>query len=159
MTAMDAASSAYESKREVDMTDTWQYQLRINVSTELAAILRGDPSGTAHAPLRDILSRHRASLKCQFDAFADYVSEAQRLGPEKYPLYQWTRETIENPEKKAKYLQSFTIYVDGEAVYSRAIADSLESALRPLVGNTGIVSMARFDTNPSNNPQPPAHGA
>jgi hypothetical protein len=137
------------------MEDTWQFQIRIGVSAELAANLRRDPAGTAHDPLRDVLHRHNASLKCQFDAFADYVSEAQRLGPEKYPLYQWTKETIENPEKKAKYLQSFTVYVDGEEVYRRERADLLQSELSALVGNAGIKSVVKFDTNPANNPQPP----
>jgi len=136
--------------------DTLQFQLRIAVSTELAATLRGDPACTSYAPLHELLRRHNVSLKCQFDAFADYVSEAERLGPEKYPLYQWTRETIENPEKKARYLRSFTLYVNGEEVYEKATADALHAELSELAESGGIESVARFDTNPANNPQPPA---
>ncbi|MFL9966740.1 hypothetical protein PQR02_38440, partial [Paraburkholderia sediminicola] len=96
------------------MTAPLQFQLRITVSPELAHALRADSSYAAHAALRDVLRGHGATLKCQFDAFADYVSEAERLGTENYPLYQWTRDTIENPQKKAKYLQSFTVYVNGD---------------------------------------------
>jgi len=140
------------------MDDTWKFQIRIGVSAELAAALRADPACASHAALRDVLRRHDASLKCQYDAFADYVDEARRLGPEKYPLYEWTRETIENPEKKAKYLQSFTVYVDGEEVYAKETADALQSELAGLGAGAGIVSIARFDTNPANNPQPPARG-
>jgi hypothetical protein len=138
------------------MDDVWQYQLRITVSAELAASLRGDPSSGAYAALGDVLRKHRASLKCQFDAFADYVSEAERLGPEHYPLYQWTRETLEKPEKKARYMRSFTLYVDGAEVYSKEIADPLHAELGALVGADGIENVVKFDTNPANSPQPPA---
>ncbi|MFM0500875.1 hypothetical protein [Paraburkholderia caffeinilytica] len=134
---------------------TWQFQLRITVSPELANDLRTDPEGASHAALRNVLSKHNATLKCQFDAFADYVSEAEKQGPENYPLYQWTRQTIENPEKKAKYLQSFTVYVDGNEIYGKEIANVMEAELQALADDNGIKSVARFDTNPANNPQPP----
>lgn len=137
------------------MESTLQFQLRISASPELAEALRTDPLCASQPALADLLNQHRATLKCQFDAFADYVSEAERLGTEDYPLYQWTRQTIENPEKKAKYLQSFTIYVDGAEVYGKHIADAMEPELLKLVREDGITSVARFDTNPANNPQPP----
>jgi hypothetical protein len=137
------------------MTAPLQFQLRITISPELAHALRADSSNAAHAALRDVLRRHGATLKCQFDAFADYVSEAERLGTENYPLYQWTRDTIENPEKKAKYLQSFTVYVNGDEVYGKEIADPIETELLKLVDANGIHRVFRFDTNPANNPQPP----
>lgn len=133
-----------------------QYQLRLTVSPALADALRADSAGTAHAALQEVLRRYDAALKCQFDAFADYVSEAERLGTEHYPLYQWTRETIENPEKKAKYLQSFTVYVNGGEVYDKRVTDAMEADLLKLVDADGITRVSRFDTNPANNPQPPA---
>lgn len=138
------------------MNAALQFQLRLTVSPELADALRADATGTARPALEDILRRHNASLKCQFDAFADYVSEAEKLGTEHYPLYQWTRETIENPEKKAKYLQSFTVYVNGAEVYEKSVTDALEAELLKLVAANGIARVSRFDTNPANNPQPPA---
>ncbi len=134
--------------------DAWLFQIRITVSPEAAAILRGDPQRMPPA-LSDLLHRHAASLKCQFDAFFDYVNEAERLGPEKYPLYQWTKETIENPEKKAKYLRSFTVYSEGEEVYPGATADLLQTDLLALAAATGIERVVKIDTNPANNPQPP----
>ncbi|MGF6571922.1 hypothetical protein ABH945_004043 [Paraburkholderia sp. GAS333] len=138
------------------MNAALQFQLRLTVSPELAEALRADATATTRPALQDILRRHNASLKCQFDAFADYVSEAERLGTEHYPLYQWTRETIENPEKKAKYLQSFTVYVNGAEVYEKSVTDALEEELLKLVAANGITRVSRFDTNPANNPQPPA---
>ncbi|RFU48542.1 hypothetical protein [Paraburkholderia sp. DHOC27] len=138
------------------MEDTLLFQLRITVSDELAPALRHDPLALAHPALHDVLHRHNASLKCQFDAFADYVHEAEQQDPDNYPLYDWTLKTIENPEKKAKYLRSFTLYANGEEVYGKEIADVLEAALSALVGQGGIEKVFRYDTNPAHNPQPPA---
>ncbi len=63
--------------------------------------------------------------------------------------------TIENPAKKAKYLKTFTLYVDGNEVYAKESADVLESDLQPLVGGEMVTRMSKHDTNPANNPQPP----
>jgi hypothetical protein len=138
------------------MSSPLQFQLRITASPELAGSLRSDPTGALHPALCAILQAHHATLKCQFDAFADYVREAERMGTEHYPLYRWTRQTIENPEKKAKYLLSFTLYVNGEEVYDKDVADDLEDGLSKLIDPNGIVRISRYDTNPANNPQPPA---
>jgi hypothetical protein len=94
------------------MSDQWRYQLRIDLPDELAEVAQRDPDNPALRPLADILAKHNATMKCQFDAFAGYVAEAERHGVESYPLYEWTKATIEDPVKKAKYLKSFTLYVD-----------------------------------------------
>ena len=138
------------------MSHQWQYQLRIDLADEAAAVARRDSGDPALAPLPDILRRHDAVMKSQYDAFADYVAEAEKRGVEGYPLYQWTRDTIENPAKKTKYLKSFTLYVGGDEVYVKSKADALEADLQPLVGGGLITRMAKHDTNPANNPQPPA---
>jgi hypothetical protein len=138
------------------MSNEWQYQIRIYLADRLADIARRDPNNEALAPLARILAKYHATIKSQYDAFADYVAEAEKHGVEHYPLYKWTKATIENPAKKEKYLKSFTLYVRGEEVYAKETADALEADLQPLVG--GIVAqMTKHDTNPANNPQPPAH--
>jgi hypothetical protein len=139
------------------MPDEWEYQVRINVGDDYAEILRRDLGDPAVKPVADILSKHRATLKSQFDAFADYVSEAEKQGVEHYPLYKWTKVTIEDPIKKAKHLKSFTFYVEGKEVYAKAEADALEADLLPLVGGGVITKVSKHDTNPANNPQAPAH--
>jgi hypothetical protein len=144
------------SRGRSTMSDQWAYQIRIYLSDEFADMARRDPANPALRPLTDMLAQHRATMKCQFAAFADYVAEAEQRGTEDYPLYEWTKATIEDPAKKAKYLKSFTLYVDGNEVYAKAMADALESDLRPLVGGTLIERMSKHDTNPANNPQPPA---
>ena len=138
------------------MSEQWQYQLRIDLSDEFSEVARRDPDNPAIEPLANILGNHHANLKCQFDAFADYVAEAESNGTEDYPLYEWTKATIEDPAKKAKYLKSYTLYVDGDEVYAKDKADALESDLQPLVGGKLVTRMSKHDTNPANNPQPPA---
>ncbi len=138
------------------MSDQWDYQIRIFLADAFAEAARRAPVDPALKPLRDILARHRATMKCQFDAFADYVADAEKHGTENYPLYAWTKATIEDPAKRAKYTKSFTIYVDGDEVYAKDKADALESELQPLVGGALITKMSKHDTNPANNPQPPA---
>ncbi|MDR5740450.1 MULTISPECIES: hypothetical protein [unclassified Caballeronia] len=140
--------------------DQWQYQVRIRLSPRYAELARKDRNNAALSSLNTLLQRHGASLKCQFDAFADYVAEAEREGTENYPLYRWTRETIENPAKQAKYLHAFTLYVNGDEVYDKAIADALELDLEELAIRTSdlITEVRKLDTNPAHNPQPPSYG-
>ncbi|MFM0049440.1 hypothetical protein [Caballeronia grimmiae] len=139
--------------------DDWQYQVRVRLSPPYAELARKDGSNPALSSLNTLLERHDAQLKCQFDAFADYVAEAEREGTEHYPLYRWTRETIENPEKKAKYLEAFALYVNGDEVYDKAIADALELDLQKLAAHASdvIAEVRKFDTNPAHNPQPPSY--
>ena len=137
------------------MAGTWQYQIRLRLADAIAETARRDPSAPELAPLPRILARHGAALVCQYDAFAGYVAEAEKRGTDGFPLYAWTKATIEDPVKKTKYLRSFTVHVDGAEVYARETADALEAALDPLVGGPFVVSLARHDTNPANNPQVP----
>ena len=137
------------------MNDQWQYQIRIVLADAPAALARRDPGDAALAPLPDLLARHNAVLKCQYDAFAEYVAEAERRGVEKFPLHAWTKATIEDPVKKAKYVTAFTLYVDGDEVYAGDKADALEADLAPLVGSALVTALSKHDTNPANNPQPP----
>jgi hypothetical protein len=138
------------------MSDRWKYQVRINLGPAFAASARHNPQDPSLGALPAILAKHEARLKCQFDAFADYVAEAEREGVDRYPLYAWTKATIENPAKKAKYIESFTLYVAGEEVYEKDLADALEADLRPLVDGQFVTRLTKHDTNPANNPQPPA---
>jgi hypothetical protein len=138
------------------MTNRWDYQIRIYLADEVAETARRDPGNPALKPLTDVLTKHHATMKCQYDAFAGYVAEAEANGTGNYPLYAWTKATIETPAKKEKYTKSFTLYVDGREVYGKATAEALETDLQPLVGGDLITRMSKHDTNPANNPQPPA---
>jgi hypothetical protein len=148
----------YAPEMGIEMTAQWQYQVRFDLNDAAAAeSARRDLRHPLLAPLADILANHRAALKCQFDAFAEYVAAAEERGVENYPLYEWTKATIENPAKKEKYLKSFTLYVDGREVYAKEIADALAADLQPLARSGLITRLSKYDTNPANNPQPPKH--
>lgn len=137
------------------MAEKWQYQIRLELAGASAEVARHESADPTLEPLARVLRAHGATLHCQFDAFAAYVAEAERMGTEKFPLYAWTRATIENPAKEAKYIKSFALHVEGEAVYTREKAEALEAELRPLVGGPIVAAMSKHDTNPANNPQPP----
>jgi hypothetical protein len=140
------------------MTDDLKFQLRLTLSDEYAQVARSDPEHPSISRLTDILNRHDAVMKCQFDAFAGYVSEAEANGIENFPLYEWTKKTIDDPAKKAKYTKSFALYVGGKEVYEKDKADALEAELKPLVGGPIVVKMFKYDTDPAHNPQPPRQG-
>jgi hypothetical protein len=134
----------------------WQYQVRFDVNDPTTAEkIRRNEHDAALAQLFETLAAHRAAAKCQFDAFAGYVAAAEEHGVENYPLYQWTKTTIENATKKERYLKSFALYVDDQEVYAKEIADSLEADLQPFAISGLITRLSKYDTNPANNPQPP----
>lgn len=142
------------------MAPQWHYQVRFDViDAAISESIRRKAQEPALTRLFDILARHRAVPKSQFDAFSEYVVAAEERGVEGYPLYQWTKATIQDPTKKEKYLKSFTLYVDDQEVYAKEIADSLESDLQPLAASGLITRISKYDTNPENNPQPPQRGS
>ena len=63
--------------RPQHMSDELKFQLRLTLSDEFAQVARNVPGDPSISTLTDILNRHDAVMKCQFDAFADYVSEAK----------------------------------------------------------------------------------
>src|SRR6266480_7772294 len=134
------------------MTDDLKFQLRLTLSDEYAHVARNDPEEPSISRLTDILNRHDAVMKCQFDAFAGYVSEAEASDIENFPLYEWTKKTIDDPAKKAKYTKSFALYVGGKEVYEKDKADALEAELEPLVGGPVVAKIFKYDTDPAHNP-------
>ena len=54
------------------MSEEWQYQVRINLNEERSEMARRNANDVSLAPLGDILAKHNATLKCQYDAFAGY---------------------------------------------------------------------------------------
>ena len=137
------------------MSEEWQFQVRINLDESRSETARRDQNDPSLAPLGEILVKHNATLSCQYDAFAGYCEHAEKEGIDKYPLYQWTKDTIDNPVKKAKYLKAFTLYVDGDEVYDGEKAHPLEADLKPLLDSKLLDKLSKHDTNPDNNPQPP----
>jgi hypothetical protein len=93
--AVCAGSSGLSTAREQTgdnlMGKELKYQLRLTLSDPFAKVARNHPDDPSIASLTQVLQRHEAALKCQYDAFADYVREAEAEGVERYPLYAWTK--------------------------------------------------------------------
>lgn len=138
------------------MSEQWQHQLRVYLSDELAEVARSDRESAALKPLTDVLNKHQATLVSQFDAFENYVAEAEKKGPDGFPLYKWTKATVDDPVKRAKHIKTFALHVSGDEVYAKEAVDALEADLQPLVGGELVTRMSRHDTNPANNLQVPA---
>jgi hypothetical protein len=138
------------------MTEPWHYQVRVYLSDALAALAITDPTDPALAPLTQILQRHHATMKSQYQAFAEYLAEAERDGPERFPLYRWTKATLDDPAKRAKHAKAFALRIDDQEVYSAALADALATDLQPLVAAGHIERLSKQDTNPANNIPVPA---
>jgi hypothetical protein len=107
------------------MSDPLLYQIRLHLTPNSAEVARTNPSDHMLHALGAILAKHNACMKCQLDAFLDYVSEAEANGVDHYPLYRWTKATVEDPVKRAKHSQVFTLYVNGNEVYEKDLADAL----------------------------------
>ena len=137
------------------MSEDWLYQIRIRVNDEMSSNLRKNkPSGLARQ-IKSLARKHGTTIVCTYDAFVDYCREAESNSVEDYPLYAWTKQTIENPEKKQKHLKSFAFYRNNDQVYERALAETIYSELLPLADNGSIDEVKLIDSNPANNPQPP----
>lgn len=137
------------------MPEPLNYQIRLEIDEAMAPLARTGEGSPALASLYAVLKRHGGTLVCQYDAFAGYVLEAEAANPDDYTLYAWTKATIEDPAKKAKYLKQFTIYLGEDQVYPADKATAFEAELGPMVGGGVITKMVKYDTNPANNPHPP----
>ena len=138
------------------MSDEWLYQIRIRVNEETSSNLRQNKSSGASKLLNSLAEKYGTQLVCTYDAFVGYCTEAEENGVEDYPLYNWTKQTIENPEKKEKHLKSFAFYRNNDQVYEKVLAQEIYSELLPLAANGTIDEVKLIDSNPANNPQPPS---
>jgi len=62
------------------MGEELKYQLRLTLNDPSAKVARNRPDDPSIAYLTQLLRRHDAASKCQYDAFADYVKEAEAKG-------------------------------------------------------------------------------
>jgi hypothetical protein len=148
--------SANIGRGRAAMSDEWKHQIRVYFDDADAEIARQNPADARLQPLAQVLARHDAALRNQLQAFEDYVSAAETSGVAVFPLYRWTKLTVEDPEKRAKHARSFAVVVAGEELYAKNIADALAADLETLVGEGLITRLSRHDSNPANNIRPPA---
>ena len=115
------------------MTEEWLYQIRIYFSSNFSDVFRSDDTSEQKNNLLQILSNHNADLLSQYDGFMGYVMEAEKNGIDNYPLYHWTKDSLDKKSKIEKYKNSFTVYINSEEVYSKILADNIEKDLLELV--------------------------
>ena len=120
------------------------YQIRLNVSDNF----------TENHVINELLENHNASLMCQYDAFVFFVRECENKKETDNSLYKWTKDTIEDEIKEAKYKKIHSVYIDKQQVYKENIADKIIEEITSLNLST-IESVDKFDTQPKNNPSPP----
>ena len=130
------------------------YQVRLDVTEDISQEVRNKNYDKLNKYIEAILLKVDAELICQFDAFNNFVIECEKENNTNNALYKWTKDTIENNVKKIKYLKSFTIYVNGEQLYEKKIADYLESEIKKL-NEKKILKINKYNSDPKNNPQPP----
>ena len=138
------------------MNNDWLYQVRVYFSLNFVNLYNSNKSSDLKTKLLQILQKNNADLLSQYDGFMGYVLEAEKNGIDNYPLYQWTKDSLENSGKTEKYRTSYTIYVNSEEVYSKEEADNLEKDLKLIIDKISILRISKHDTNPANNPQPPS---
>ena len=136
------------------MTDHLLYQVRLDLSDEIAHEVRNKNYDKLNEYIGEVLLKVNAELICQYDAFNNFLLECEKENNTNNPLYKWTKDTIENSFKKIKYLKSFTIYVNGEQLYDKKTADYLENEIKKL-NEKKILKINKYDSDPKNNPQPP----
>ena len=135
------------------MTD-WLYQIRIVVTSALSTDLRSMGTSTTAQEVTEIAKKYDMRAVCTYDAFKAYCEEAEVNGLEGYSLYNWTKATIDNPDKREKHQKSFTFYRDNDQIYSKDVAKALYEDLMAL-NSPDILEVKLIDSNPKNNPQPP----
>ena len=138
------------------MNNDWLYQVRVYFSLNFVDLFNSNKSSDLKTKLLQILQKNNADLLSQYDGFMGYVLEAEKNGIDNYPLYQWTKDSLENSGKTEKYRTSYTIYVNNEEVYSKEEADNLEKDLKLIIDKVSILRISKHDTNPAKNPQPPS---
>ena len=132
----------------------WFYQIRIFVTSDLSADLRSFQYSAAAKAIIKVATDNSMEPICTYDAFKSYCDEAEQNGLHEFPLYHWTKSTIEDPVKVQKHQKSFAFYLGNEQVYSKAAAEKLYDELASLKLEN-ILDIKLIDSNPANNPQPP----
>jgi hypothetical protein len=137
------------------------YQVRFNLDDELAIAVRGGVALPVLQILNDILEANNAELICQLDAFEDFCKKNGHLATKArfegdadglLPLFLWTDACLREPEKREKYGKNFTVYIDGEMLYSGPTAKKLLHRLESLPFLQGL---RVHNDNPADNPPIP----
>ena len=130
------------------------YQIRVDVTKTLAEELKNKNYSEDIADMVNNLKSKNAILVCQYDAFKAFLDECDSNNQQGTVLYKWTKDTVNDKEKKEKYKKSFTVYIGEEQLYKKELAEIILKDIKN-VNNKSILKVRIIDSNPANNPQPP----
>ena len=130
------------------------YQIRVDVTKALAEELKNKNYSEDIADMVNNLKSKNATLVCQYDAFKGFLDECDNNNQQGTVLYKWTKDTVNDKEKKEKYKKSFTVYIGQEQLYKKELAEIILKDIKN-VNNKSILKVRIIDSNPANNPQPP----
>ena len=76
------------------------YQIRLDITENIAQEVRNKNYNKLNDDIGSILLKVNGELICQFDAFSNFVLECEKDNNTNNALYKWTKDTIEDDEKK-----------------------------------------------------------
>merc|ERR1711991_532132 len=117
--------------------------------------LRSESNLDISKKINKIARKHQTRPVCTLDGFLDYLKEAEKNDVRDYPLYDWTKSVVQDPDKQIKHSKSFAFYFGDEQIYEKERAVSLYNDLVEFNDENKIEEIKIIDSNPRNNPQPP----
>ena len=135
------------------MSQEWDYQIRLDLSDEGAELARTDRSNAAIRPLFEILAS--TTPPCTINSTLSPIMSPRRreTASSNYPLYKWTKATIENPEKKAKYIALLLALCRRRGSLSQGRGGRARGRAGAAGRRRLVTKLAKYDSNPANNPQ------
>jgi hypothetical protein len=95
------------------MSDDLKFQLRLTLTDQCAERAKARATGPLPYPIDGHPEAAPSGVEMPVRCFRGLRPRSRSERCTNYPLYQWTKETIEDPAKEAKYAKSFTLCVDG----------------------------------------------
>ena len=132
------------------MTKPRPYQVRIFLKEEFAEAVSRKSIPAEMKPLMDVLARHNATIDHnqleEFTAFVKAIEahpEVLNQGSLK-KLFDLTKNSLANPEKRSYFAREFTLNVNGKVMLVGHQADALIADLRKLADGDILTSGKAF---------------
>ncbi len=114
------------------------YQVRVFLKQEFAEAVNRKSIPPEMKPLMEVLAKHNAKLDhTRLQEFSDFVKiveehpEIQTKGTVQ-KLYDLTKNSLANPEKRSYFAREFTLSVNGKMMFTGPAADALIADLKTL---------------------------
>lgn len=146
--------------KDIKMSKEFKARVVISLTEEFAKAVNKNglqyTNSKALAPLKSVLSKHKADLHNALRDFEYYVESSEAHGVSDNPIINWTRDATNNPHATARYSVKFTLAVAGRKVFDRKFADNIAEDLKILIGNGPVKHVQVDSMDPSKNPPIPS---